>query len=126
MPVLEKRYSPRQSARIPLRFRALNLTSGTASPPENELISETSNISMTGLFMRSPRRLPLGTPLSLTLRVPTSISGSYRSFVHCLGHVVHECAFPDGNHGYGIHFTQVLPFSQPPPHINIPPDTYAA
>jgi hypothetical protein len=115
---LEKRTSPRQSLQISLHFR--NVEAGSIEP---ELASETSNISRTGLFMRSPLPLRVGAPLSMTLRVPTYLSGSARSDVQCLGRVVHERHLPNGDIGYGIQFEQILTFQQsgasqtPGPHV---------
>jgi len=108
MPKLEKRVSPRQSLQIPLRFRVAE-----AGSPEPELASETTNISRSGLFMQSPLPLKVGAPLSMTLRVPTYLSGSARSSVQCTGRVVHECELPNGDIGYGIQFEQMLNFQRP-------------
>jgi hypothetical protein len=102
---LEKRTSPRQSLQIPLHFR--NVEADSAEP---ELASETSNISRSGLFMRSPLPLRVGAPLSMTLRVPTYLSGSPRTDVQCTGRVVHERSLPNGDIGYGIQFEQMLSF----------------
>jgi hypothetical protein len=103
MQKLEKRTSPRQSLQIPLRFR---ITEVGATEPE--LASETANISRSGLFMRSPLPLRVGAPLAMTLRVPTYLSGSARSDVQCIGHVVHERHLPNGDIGYGIQFENLL------------------
>ena len=108
MPKLEKRVSPRQSLQIPLRFRVAE-----AGSPEPELALETTNISRSGLFMRSPLPLKVGAPLSITLRVPTYISGRARSIVQCTGHVVHECQLPNGDIGYGVQFENQLTFQRP-------------
>src|SRR5260370_41949028 len=107
MPKLEKRTSPRQALQIPLRFRSLEV--GSTEP---ELASETTDISRTGLFMRSPLPLRVGTPLSMTLHVPTYLSGSARSDIHCTGLVVHERHLPNGDIGYGIKFEQMLSFQR--------------
>jgi hypothetical protein len=104
---LEKRFSPRQSLQIPLHFHKVEF--GSAEP---ELASETANISRSGLFMRSPLPLRIGAPLSMTLRVPTYLSGSARSDVKCTGRVVHECHLPNGDLGYGIQFEQLLSIHQ--------------
>jgi hypothetical protein len=102
---LEKRTNPRQSLQIPLRFR--NVEVGSDEP---ELASETSNISCSGLFMRSPLPLRVGTPLSMILRLPSYLSGNPRTDVQCTGRVVHECSLPNGDIGYGIQFEQALSF----------------
>ncbi|HET7108982.1 MAG TPA: PilZ domain-containing protein [Candidatus Acidoferrum sp.] len=108
MQKLEKRISPRQSLQIPLRFRITD-----AGSPEPELASETSNISRSGMFMKSPLPLRVGSPLDITLRVPTYLSGSARSTIQCTGRVVHERELPNGDIGYGIQFEQMLSFQRP-------------
>jgi hypothetical protein len=60
----------------------------------------------------SPLPLSVGTPLSMTLRVPTFLSGSPRTDVQCTDRVVHECSLRNGDIGYGIHFEQMLNFQQ--------------
>ena len=107
MQKLEKRTSPRQSLQIPLRFRVAEV--GVTEP---ELASETSNISRSGLFMRSPLPLRVGAPLAMTLRVPTYLSGSARADVQCTGRVVHERHLPNGDIGYGIQFESQLSFQR--------------
>jgi len=106
---LEKRICPRQALQIPLRFHSSDM--GTADP---EIVSETSNISRTGLFMRSPLRLKIGEPLALTLRVPTYLSGNGRATLECSGRVVHERRLPSGDLGYGIQFEEMLSFQHTP------------
>ena len=108
MQKLEKRTSPRQALQIPLRFRVAE-----AGSTEPELASETSNISRSGLFMRSPLPLRVGAPVAMTLRVPTYLSGSARSDVQCAGRVVHERHLPNGDIGYGIQFEQMLSLQRP-------------
>ena len=118
---LEKRITPRQSLQIPLRFRIAEI--GATEP---ELASETSNISRSGLFMRSPLPLRVGAPLAMILHVPTYLSGSARSDVKCTGRVVHERRLPNGDIGYGIHFENLLTFqstSVPRPATPLPPST---
>jgi hypothetical protein len=107
MQKFEHRTSPRQSLQITLRFR--NIEVGSTEP---ELSSETTNISRSGLFMRSPLPLKVGAPLSMTLHVPTYLSGSARTDVQCTGRVVHERHLPNGDFGYGIHFEQILTFQR--------------
>jgi PilZ domain len=122
MQKLEKRTSPRQLLQLPLRFRVTE--PGSAEP---ELASETSNISRSGLFMKSPLPLRVGSPLAITLRVPTYLSGSARSLVQCTGRVVHECQLPNGDIGYGIQFEDRLSFQRPSiPHSAIPPSPSTA
>ena len=104
---VEKRTSPRQSLQIPIRFH--NVEVGSTEP---ELASETSNISRSGLFMRSPLPLKVGTPLAMTLHVPTYLSGSARTDLQCTGRVVRERHLPNGDTGYGIQFERMLSFRQ--------------
>ncbi len=118
MQKLEKRTSPRQSLQIPLRFH-----SGEMSATDPEVASETSNISRTGLFMRSPLRLRVGELLAFSLRVPTYLSGSARSILECTGHVVHERRMPNGDLGYGIEFSQMLNFQAASPPMLAPSPT---
>ena len=114
----EKRTSPRHSLQIPIRFH-----SGEMAATDPEIASETSNISRTGLFMRSPLRLHVGDLLALTLRVPTYLSGSARSILECSGHVVHERRLPNGDLGYGIQFSQMLNFQAASPSMPAPAPT---
>jgi len=118
MQKLEKRISPRQSLQIPLRFH-----SGEMASTDPEVASETSNISRTGLFMRSPLRLKVGEPLALTLRVPTYLSGSARSILECSGRVVHERRLPNGDLGYGIQFSHMLNFQAAASSMSAPAPT---
>ena len=118
MEKLEKRTSPRQALQIPLRFH-----SGEMAATDPEILSETANISRTGLFMRSPLRLKVGEPLALTLRVPTYLSGSARSIVECAGRVIHERRLPSGDLGYGIQFEQTLNFQRPSASAPVPSPT---
>jgi hypothetical protein len=118
MQKLEKRVSPRQSLQIPLRFRIQEVAA-----PEPELASETTNISRSGLFMKSPLPLKVGSALALTLRVPTYLSGSARSTVQCTGRVVHERELANGDIGYGIQFEQTLNFQRPSVSHTVPAHT---
>ena len=105
MQKLEKRTTPRQALQIAVRFH-----SGDMEAADPDITSETSNISRSGLFMRSPLRLKPGEMLALTLRVPTYLSGSARADVQCVGRVIHERRLSTGELGYGIHFEQLLNF----------------
>ena len=96
-----QRSAPRQALRLPLYFRILG--------DDCELIySETANISQTGLFMPSRVRLKLGELLSLSVQIPTDISGSYRCYFHSNGAVVHEQPLSLGGVGYGVKFEGTL------------------
>jgi hypothetical protein len=86
---------------LPLCFRVLR--------QDCELIySETVNISQIGLFMPSRVRLKIGELLSLSLQVPTDISGSYRCYFHCTGVVLHEQPLSLDGVGYGVKFEGML------------------
>jgi len=96
-----QRSSPRQALRLPLYFRILK--------DGCELIySETANISQSGLFMPSRVRLKLGELLSLSVQIPTDISGSYRCYFHSGGVVVHEQPLSLDGAGYGVKFEGTL------------------
>jgi len=103
----EKRLNPRYLLLIPLSFRGSDLNS--AKP---EISTRTVNISRSGLFLRSPHRLRVGSELSLSLRLPTETSGSAFSQFRCRGLVVRDGILFDGASGYGIELEQVtrLPY----------------
>jgi len=103
---MRERSEPRQPLHLPLRFRVLD-------EEKSDLVSsETANISPCGLFMHTRARLKIGTVLSLSLRIPTTISGSYRFYFHCTGRVIHERLYPGGYHGYGVQFEKALSAGQ--------------
>jgi hypothetical protein len=72
------------------------------------IYSETANISPSGLFMPSRVRLKIGELLSLSVQIPTDISGSYRCYFHCNGVVVHEQLLSLDGVGYGVKFEGML------------------
>jgi PilZ domain len=82
MSLSERRSSIRHLLEISVLFQAAQATYPVAT--------KTVDISRTGLFLVSPRKLGLGTAGRLTLRVPTEISGSAFNELHCQGRVVHE------------------------------------
>jgi hypothetical protein len=88
----DRRRNPRLLETIPVRFHD---GSGT------EVRAFAVNISRAGLFINSPRKLSVGTWLLMRMRVPTEISGSVFSELHCKGRVVHERESIDGL-GYGV------------------------
>jgi hypothetical protein len=100
---LERRSDTRHSVEIPLWFHVLLQADGG-----KEICSQTSNVSRTGLLMRSPLPLRVGSPIALKLRIPTHISGSARTFFRAFGHVVHEVLLGDGQLGYGIQLVRPL------------------
>jgi hypothetical protein len=95
----DKRLHPRYLLKIPVRFRCFEIACG-----DLELSTEALNISRGGLFMTSRQRLKVESWLSMTLRVPTEISGSVYSELRCTGRVVHAQDLGDGRIGYGIEF----------------------
>ena len=93
----ERRLNPRYLLPIPVILKGSELDLA-----ESEISTRTVNISRSGLFLKSPHRLPVGSKLSLNLRVPTGISGSAFSQLKCRGLVVREEVLSDGTSGYGI------------------------
>jgi PilZ domain len=100
---LERRSDTRHPVEIPLWFHIL-----LQPNPAEEIRSETFNVSRTGILMRSPLPLKVGSPIALKLRIPTQISGSARTFFRLYGHVVHEVNFGEGQLGYGIQLVRPL------------------
>jgi hypothetical protein len=96
-----QRSALRQALRLPLYFRDV-------SNDSDLIYSETANVSQTGLFMPSRVRLRIGALLSLSVQIPTDISGSYRCYFHSAGSVVHERELPLGVFGYGVKFEGTL------------------
>jgi len=112
----EKRSGPRYLLRIPLCFRCFEFTCTDA-----EISTHSENISRSGLFMASPHRLRLGSSLSMTLQVPTEMSGSAFSEIRCMGRVVHEQGLSNGMTGYGVAIEKIV-FSVQYGHLNGPGD----
>jgi hypothetical protein len=116
---LEKRTRPRQSLQIPLRSRVTE-----ACSPEPELASETSNISLSGLFMKGPLSLRVGSPLAITLRVPPIFSFRQRAFHSSMhGPRRPRTRTSNGDIGYGIQFENLLSFQQPSVSQTVPAHT---
>jgi len=92
MSAQDRRADPRFQLLIPVRFQDW---------AGQEVTTHSVNISRSGLFLRSPQKLAVGTLLHMRLRVPTEISGSVFSELRCKGRVVHECEAA-GEVGYGI------------------------
>jgi hypothetical protein len=99
--VTKERADFRQPLQLPLRFRILDDQSPRSIP------SETSNISPSGIFMHTPVRLKVGTPLQLSIQIPLFVSGSNGFHFRCTGRVVHEQKFPSGDQGYGVQFERM-------------------
>ncbi|HYL61263.1 MAG TPA: PilZ domain-containing protein [Candidatus Methylomirabilis sp.] len=98
MPSPDRRSNPRYPLAIPVRIRAFDSARGE----HEEVSAQSTNVSCSGLFITSPQKLPVGSALSMTLRIPTEISGSAFTGVRCMGRVVHEHPSDDGQTGYGI------------------------
>jgi hypothetical protein len=92
----ERRSDPRYLLKIPVSFRCFDATRA------EEVSTEATNISRSGMFITSPRPLAVGSSLRMCLRVPTEISGSVFSQLQCIGRVVHEQSAIGGAVGYGI------------------------
>lgn len=100
----DNRWFPRYLLNVPVRFRCFEIVC-----KDVEIATKTLNVSRSGLFMTSPLRLGLGSCLSLSLRVPTEISGSPFGEFRCKGRVVHEQSQKDGTFGYGVEIERTEP-----------------
>lgn len=109
MPSPERRSNPRRPLRVPIRLRCSEIA--------EEISTHTENVSWSGAFLTSPKRLPVGSPLSLTLRVPIEISGSAYSELRCEGRVVHEYESKNERIGYGIEISKIVACGQTPPTV---------
>jgi hypothetical protein len=78
----DRRNGIRANVRIPLRFRLL----GNQSVEEQ--LGESGNLSQRGVFMWTAYPLQLGTQVELRLRMPSEISGTLASEVHCTARVI--------------------------------------
>jgi hypothetical protein len=74
--------SPRVDVRIPLRIRALN--SGIAP----SLLTESLNVSATGLLFSTNAPVENGTPVEVLFRMPEEIVGRPANDWRCMGQVV--------------------------------------
>ena len=95
----DRRSSPRYALEIPVYFHCCDLAQG------EEIAAQAVNISRTGLYLTSPKRLAVGSLLSLRLQVPIEISGSPFREVRCAGRVVYEHESAE-QLGYGIQLEQ--------------------
>jgi hypothetical protein len=78
----ERRNETRVKVRVPLRYKLIgNETVG-------EQLAESENVSQRGVFMWTAYPLEIGTQVELRLRMPSEISGSLASEVHCTARVV--------------------------------------
>src|SRR5437016_5829709 len=71
MTASQRRHATRYSMRMPLRFRAVSLSSD-----KSEHFTEALNISRGGFFFASSAPLQVGVPLEVTLRMPTEVTGN--------------------------------------------------
>jgi hypothetical protein len=78
----DRRNGTRANVRIPLRFKLL----GNQSVEEQ--LGESENLSQRGVFMWTAYPLKLGTQVELRLRMPSEISGTLASEVHCMARVI--------------------------------------
>jgi PilZ domain-containing protein len=78
----DRRNATRVSLRIPLKYKLMGNQSA------GEQIGESENVSQRGLFMWTVYPLEIGMQLELKLRMPSEISGSLASEVHCTARVV--------------------------------------
>ncbi len=108
MKAQERRQLTRFNMRIPLRFRALGVTSD-----KTEHFTEALNVSRGGFFFASSAPLQVGMPLEATLRMPAEVTGNGSQEMRCTARVVHVRNEPygDGRIGFGaeIEKFQALP-----------------
>jgi hypothetical protein len=78
----DRRDDTRVNIRIPLRFKLIGNQSA------GEQIGESENLSQRGIFMWTAYPLKAGAQLELKLRMPSEISGTRSSEVHCTARVV--------------------------------------
>jgi PilZ domain len=98
MKAQERRQLTRFNMRIPLRFRALGVTSD-----KTEHFTEALNVSRGGFFFASSAPLQVGMPLEATLRMPAEVTGNGSQEMRCTARVVHVRNEPygDGRIGFG-------------------------
>ena len=78
----ERRNETRVNVRIPLKYKLMGNQSA------GEQIGESENVSQRGVFVWTAYALEIGTQVELRLRMPSEISGSLASEVHCTARVV--------------------------------------
>jgi hypothetical protein len=98
MKAQERRQLTRFYMRIPLRFRAVGVTSD-----KTEHFTEALNVSRGGFFFASSAPLQVGMPLEATLRMPAEVTGNGSQEMRCTARVVHVRNEPygDGRIGFG-------------------------
>jgi c-di-GMP-binding flagellar brake protein YcgR len=78
----ERRNETRVSVRIPVKYKLMD------NQGSGEQIGESENVSQRGVFMWTAYPLEIGTQVELKLRMPSEVSGSVASEVHCTARVV--------------------------------------
>jgi hypothetical protein len=78
----DRRNETRLNVRIPLRFKLIGNQSA------GEQMAESENLSQRGVFMWTAYPLKLGAQVELRLIMPSEISGSRGSEVHCTARVI--------------------------------------
>jgi hypothetical protein len=91
-------------ALIPVSFRCLEIGSDSI-----EYATQIESISRDGFLMTSPKRLKVGSRLSLRLRVPPEISGSPFWETRCTGHVTAQQRLKDGRPAYRVEIETAFP-----------------
>lgn len=90
---------------IPVSFRSFDIGHGFVEYPAG-LVSLFQN----GLVISSPRKLRLGSLLSVRMRMPPETPGSNFSHRRCAGRVVAELRVNNGALGYKVVFESPSPF----------------
>lgn len=89
---------------IPVSFRCLEFGSDTI-----EYATETISIFHNGFVLSSPRKLRVGSLLSLRLRIPTEISGGLFRETRCTACVALEQRLKSGALAYRVEIEMALP-----------------
>lgn len=89
---------------IPVSFSCLDIGSDMV-----EYATKTIGIFPNGFVMSSPRRLRVGSMLSLRLRAPAEIPGSPFRESRCTGFVVSEQKLKNGALGYRVEIEVAVP-----------------
>ena len=90
---------------IPVSFRSLDIGQGFVEYP-TVLVSLFQN----GFVISSPKKLRLGSILSIRIRMPAETPGGNFSYRRCAGRVVAEQRVTGGALGYRIVFESPSPF----------------
>jgi hypothetical protein len=91
---------------IPVSFRSLDIRHGFMEYPTG-LVSLFQN----GVVISSPRKLHLGSLLSIRMRMPPDTPGGDCSHRRCAGRVVAEQRVNDGTLGYKVVFESDSPYA---------------